>query len=162
MRLSRVTALAIATSMAVGLTVTTTVTVASAAPAPHIVGAYPDTMGFNNAGGYVLYSNGRVNAIDGAPFYGDARTSGLDDFTTMAEDLQGGKGYWLVTATGKVFTYGGTCEGDTISAPKDVIGPIVGTLQLSLAQQNNGNVDTGFQMVNAKGTVYPYLCELGF
>jgi|GEM_PF-6705110 len=79
----------------------------------------------------------------------------------MAEDTQGHNGYWLVTATGKVYTYGGLCQGDTIQEPK-ITGPIVGALALSLAQQNNNNIDDGFQMVNAKGTVYPYLCEISF
>jgi hypothetical protein len=135
--------------------------VASAAPAPHIVAAFPDTLGVNSAGGYVLYSNGKVDALDGAPFYGDARQTGLNDFVTLAEDTKGNNGYWLVTATGKVYTYGGLCQGDTIQEPK-ITGPIVGTIALSLAQQNNSNVDDGFQMVNARGTVYPYLCMYNF
>jgi hypothetical protein len=135
--------------------------VASAAPAPHIVAAFPDTLGFNSAGGYVLYSNGKVDALDGAPFYGDARRTGLNDFATLAEDTQGNSGYWLVTTTGKVYPYGGLCQGDTIQEPK-ITGPIVGTLTLTLGQQNSGSVDDGFQMVNARGTVYPYLCVISF
>ena len=60
-----------------------------------------------------------------------------------------------------MFTFGNVCQGDTISEPK-IVAPIVGTMFLSQAQQNNGNIDTGFQMVNAKGTVYTYSCNLSF
>jgi hypothetical protein len=37
------------------------------------VGAFPNTVGVTSAGGYVLYNNGKVNALNSAPFYGDAR-----------------------------------------------------------------------------------------
>ena len=133
---------------------------ASANPTPHIVSVMP-TLGISRAGGWVLYSNGKVNAIDGAPFFGDARKSGLDNFTTIAPSA-GGDGYWLVTSTGKVFTYGAdivqACgPGAKVVVPK-IVGPIVGATFLSVALQANGNV-IGFQMVNAAGNVYQYLCE---
>lgn len=134
-------------------------TSAHAAPAPRVVGAFPNTVGFTSAGGYVLYNNGKVNALNSAPFFGDARKSGLTNFAALAQTYNG---YWLVTSTGKVYTYGSVCQGDKISAPKKVVSPIVGTLYLSQAQMKNSNLDTGFQMVNASGTVYSYLCLYSF
>ena len=62
------------------------------------------------------------------PFYGDARKSGLTNFAALAQTYNG---YWLVTSTGKVYTYGSVCQGDKISAPKKVVSPIIGTLYLS-------------------------------
>lgn len=121
----------------------------------HVVRAFQNITGGTLAGGYILYSNGQVNAVDGAPFYGDARHSGATNFVAIAQDT--GSGYWLVTATGHVYTYGNLCQGDTVQAPS-VVGPIVGTLSLSQAQQNSDSIDTGFLMVNAQGTVYSYLC----
>jgi hypothetical protein len=77
--------------------------------------------------------------------------SGLTNFAALAQTYNG---YWLVTSTGKVYTYGSVCQGDKISAPKKGVSPIVGTLYLSQAQMKSSNLDTGFQMVNASGTVF--------
>jgi hypothetical protein len=137
----------------------TVATSAHAAPAPRVVGAFANTVGFTSAGGYVLYNNGKVNAVNSAPFYGDARKSGLTNFAALAQTYSG---YWLVTSTGIVYTYGAVCQGDKIAAPKKVVSPIVGTLYLSQVQKNNSNIDTGFQMVNSSGTVYSYLCLYSF
>ena len=43
---------------------------ASAVPAPRIVGAYADDLGFNSAGGYILYSDGKVEGTYLAHFGG--------------------------------------------------------------------------------------------
>jgi hypothetical protein len=127
-------------------------------PGGHVVGAFPATAGASSNGGYILYSNGEINAVGGAPFYGDARHSGLTNFVAVAQDGDNA-GYWLVTATGKVFTFGQVCQGgDTVSEPA-ITGPIVGTMYLSITQE--GQVDTGFQMVNSAGTVYTYACNYG-
>lgn len=133
---------------------------ASAAIPPRAVTAAVATVGGNSYGGYILYSNGKLVAYGGAPFYGDARSKGLNNFTALGQDGSN-NGYWLVTATGKVYTYGNLCQGDVVKEPT-VVPPIVGTMFLTAAQQNNGNIDTGFLMVNSKGTVYPYLCEMSF
>lgn len=124
----------------------------------HVVGAFP-AFGGNGTGGYVLYSTGRLDALDGAPFYGDARKAGLDNFVTMAQTSDG---YWLVTATGEVFTYGGIngdCQGDTVSRPTNLVGRVIGTLFLSAKQQNNGNIDAGFLLVTSAGDIYTYACR---
>ena len=139
--------------------------VASAAPAPHIITAVPTANSGDMNGGYILYSNGKVMAIGGAPFYGDAVSAGLNDFVAIAQD-GGSDGYWLVTATGKVYTYGSDpvqeCgPGNKVVVPH-IVGPIVGTTFLSAAQQNDSNVSTGFDMVNGHGEVFPYLCEVSF
>lgn len=125
-----------------------------------VVAAVPSTNGLSDYGGYVLYSDGVLKAMDGAPFYGDARHSGLKDFAAIAED-DSSSGYWLVTATGKVFTFGTVCQGDNIQAPK-VTGRVVGTMFLSNAQQQSDNVDTGFAMVTSTGAVDDYLCLNAF
>lgn len=133
-----------------------TPTVATASPNPHIVGAFQSADdNTDGVGGYVLYSNGKLNALNGAPFYGDARQSGQDNFVTMAQNADGG--YWLVTSTGKVFAYGvQDCSGDTIQQPSHVQPPIVGAINLSSAAANN--FDAGFQMVNESGTTYTWSC----
>ncbi len=140
--------------------VTPTTLAAPTGPA-HVVGAFP-AFGGNETGGYVLYSTGRLDALDGAPFYGDARKAGLDNFVTMADTSDG---YWLITATGQVFTYGGIsgdCQGDTISRPTNLVGPVIGTLFLSAKQQNNSNIDAGFLMVTSAGDIYTYACRSTF
>ncbi len=124
----------------------------------HVVSAVPDANG--GTGGYVLYSNGKLLALGGAPFYGDARAKGLNDFSAIGQDGNS-SGYWLVTATGQVFTFGNVCQGDRIAEAK-VAPPIVGTMFMSRAQQNNVNIDTGFLMVNAEGNVFTYACQLTY
>lgn len=141
-------------------TVTPTTIAKPSGPA-HVVGAFPG-FGGNGAGGYVLYSNGLPEALDGAPFYGDARKTGLNNFVTMA---QNGDGYWLVTASGQVFTYGGIngdCQGASISRPKTLVGQVIGTLFLSRKQQNNSDISAGFQMVTSAGDIYTYACVISF
>lgn len=141
-------------------TTTTSSHTPGATGAPRIVSAVPTANSGNSNGGYVLYSNGKLVAVGGAPFYGDARASRLDDFVALAQDGSN-NGYWLVTATGKVYTYGSVCQGDTIKEPQ-IVAPIVGTMFLTAAQQDNDNIDTGFEMVNAQGTIYSYLCVASF
>ena len=131
-----------------------------AASPPQAVSAVPSTVGGNAYGGYILYSNGRLVATGGAPFYGDAVRTGLHNFVALGQD-DSSSGYWLVTATGKVYTYGNLCQGDTIQAPK-IVGRIVGTMFLTTAQQNNFNIDAGFAMVSNTGRVYDYLCKIAF
>ena len=128
------------------------------APNPHIVAVVPYVNG--GTGGYILYSNGKLLADDGAPFYGDARSKGISSFAAVAQDGSG-TGYWLVTTTGQVFTFGNLCQGDAVSESK-IPPPIVGTMFLSQAQQNNGNIDTGFLMVDAQGKVGAYTCNFSF
>ena len=86
--------------------VATPLSMASAAPAPRIVGTWPNTSE-SPAGGWILWSNGKVRPVGEAPFYGDARGSGLNDFVGMiASNDAGGAGYFLVTSTGKVRSFG--------------------------------------------------------
>jgi hypothetical protein len=134
---------------------TTTATVPTTTPTAsvHIVAAFPNDVTITNStGGYILYSNGRVNAVQGAPFYGDARKSGLNNFVTMAQDPL--SGYWLITSTGQIYAYGSKiCSGPPgVVGPKQVVGPIVGTIYPA-----NSNTE-GFTMVNAAGTLYSYSC----
>jgi hypothetical protein len=138
---------------AVNSTTAPTVTTAAPTGSVHIVAAFPNDVTITNStGGYVLYSNGRVNAVQGAPFYGDARKSGLNNFVTMAQDPL--NGYWLITSAGQIYAYGGKiCAGPPgVVGPKNVVGPIVGTIYPA-----NSNAE-GFTMVNAAGTLYSYSC----
>lgn len=124
-----------------------TAPVAGAAPAPKIVAAFQDDTG---PGGYILYSNGKVNAQYGAPFYGDARKSGLNNFSTMAQDYGG---YWLLNKAGKVFQFGSPCFFGKMTTPKKVVGPIIGTVSFG----RNDSAD-GFYGVNANGKLFRYVC----
>ena len=83
---------AVATPTAV---VALTATPASAQVPSRVVDVVGTNNGDNSDGGYILYSNGAVLPIAGAPFYGDARTTHLNNFVALAQSQYTG-GYWLV------------------------------------------------------------------
>ena len=94
-----------------------------------------------------------LNAQKGAPFYGDARKSGQNNFATMAQSFWGG--YWLINSAGKVFVYGSGCLFGTAIGPSKIVGPIVGTI--GFGKNESGS---GFYEVNSAGTLYSSLaCE---
>lgn len=127
--------------------------VASATPSPHIVGTWPDT-NESGTGGWLLWSNGKVVAIDGAAFYGDARHAGYNNFVGMlASDELGGQGYWLVTATGVVKSFGPAC-GDNASLHAPAKMPTSGIVGLI-----EGTENSAFEAVSSKGATYAFKCE---
>lgn len=131
---------------------------ASAQPAPHIVDVVGTNNGLSSNGGYVLYSNGAVNAIVGAPFYGDARHTGLNNFVALAQDGTDG-GYWLVTTTGQSFPYGNVkcTDGEVWTGPalSRVQGAVVGTVDAP-------ELDSGYIEVTSTGHTYEYSCQFSF
>jgi hypothetical protein len=129
---------------------------AASATAPHIVGAWSDNDSDNNtSGGWVLWSNGKLDALSGAPFYGDARKQGLNNFVGMVDDTQF-KGYWLVTSTGKVFSYGQACPDEALTIPHNVpTSGIIGAID----QQNQ--INEGFSLVSSTGALYNFTCTFG-
>jgi hypothetical protein len=122
--------------------------VAGAQPGPRIVAVYQTELG---SGGYVLYSNGMLNAQKGAPFYGDARKSGLNNFTTMAQSFWGG--YWLINSVGRLFLYGTGCFLGTAIGPSKIVGPIIGTI--GFGKNESGS---GFYEVNSAGALFRFTC----
>ena len=121
---------------------------ASAAPAPKIVAV---VQGLSSSGGYVLYSNGMLNAQKGAPFYGDARKSGQNNFAGIAQTFGG---YWLINSTGKVFQFGNGCFIGNPVGPSKIVGPIVGAIGFGTSESGNG-----FYEVNSAGKLFRFACE---
>jgi hypothetical protein len=125
-----------------------TASAAGAQTAPRIVDVIQTDFG---SGGYVLYSNGMLNAQKGAPFYGDARKSGQNNFSTMYQSLWGG--YWLINSAGRVFLYGSGCLFGTAIGPSKITGPIIGAIGFG-----KNEAGSGFYEVNSAGTLYRFLC----
>ena len=122
---------------------------------PHIVGTWANDQSGSTqlSGGYELWSNGRVVALQGAQFHGDAVGSGQDDFVGMVTDFWS-VGYWLITSTGRVYSYGKVCQDQNLVGPKKVpTSGIVGAIDLSNSENE------GFDMVSATGTAYQFQCQ---
>ncbi len=92
-----------------------------------------------------------LNAQLGAPFYGDARKSGLTNFSAMAQTYGG---YWLINRVGKVYTYGSTCFLGAVVGPKTVTGPIVGAIGFGQKDYVGG-----FNEVNSAGKLFRFACQ---
>jgi hypothetical protein len=133
---------------------TTTTTVRPVpAGATHVVGTFADDDGGQNtSGGWILWSNGRVQALLGAPNYGSATASGLNNFVGMVDDIQS-NGYWLVTSTGRIFPFGTVCQDQTLTGPKTLPAPAVGAVNLKT------QITEGFALVTATGATYAYECS---
>lgn len=145
--------LAVVAAAGLGLTVRVIDASASAprAVSYYIVGTWPDDIGFGS-GGWVLWSNGYVKALNGAPYYGNGLKYHLNNFVGMVGDPHDA-GYWLITSTGKAYAFGAVCNGNPLEArngdPKfNVIGGIYPV----------GSSGEGFSMVTLKGRVYQFVC----
>jgi hypothetical protein len=122
---------------------------AGAAAAPRLVGTWPDT--YSGSGGWMLWSNGSVHALENAPFFGDASKKGLNSFVGMVPDAAG-DGYWLLTSTGRVYPFGHTCADEVLKGPAHVpTSGIVGGIDRSDGIE-------GFDMVTSRGGVYGFKC----
>ena len=121
-----------------------TVTAATPAAASQtIVGAANDV----NGGGWTVSSNGAVTAFGGAPNFGSAVGSALEEpIVGMAATGDGG-GYWLVAADGGVFAYGDARFFGSTGAVR-LNEPIVG-----MAATGDGG---GYWLVAADGGVFAY------
>jgi hypothetical protein len=122
--------------------------------APRIVGTWANDQSGSTqlSGGYELWSNGKVVALDGAQYLGDAAGAGQDDFVGMVTDFWSA-GYWLVTSTGRVYAYGKVCQDQALVRPRNVPSyGIIGAINLA------NSVDEGFDLVGANGAVYQFQC----
>ena len=126
---------------------------ASAAAAVHLVGAFPNQGSGNSLGGYLLYSNGKVVPVAGAPYYGNGLSAKVNNFVALVSDSSN-PGYWLITSTGKIVAVGALCSADSMTLQGNrVAGTIVGAVNPS------GSLDEGFDEVNAAGATSEYQCN---
>jgi len=127
---------------------------ASAASAVHLVGAFPN-QDSNTNGGYLLYSDGKVVPVGGAPYYGNGLSAKVSNFVALVSDSED-PGYWLITSTGKIVSVGELCsDGETLQGHQ-VAGTIVGAVNPS------GSDDEGFDEVNSAGATSELQCNFNF
>jgi hypothetical protein len=122
---------------------------------PRVVGTWANDQDGSTelAGGYELWSNGTVVALEDAPYRGDAARSGRDDFVGLVTDFWS-TGYWLITSTGQVYPFGQVCVDQDLVGPKKVPSTgIVGAIDLSDSDNE------GFDLVGANGAIYPFQCQ---
>jgi len=122
---------------------------------PRVVGTWANDQDGSTelGGGYELWSNGKVVALDKAPYRGDAAGTRRDDFVGMVTDFWS-TGYWLVTSTGRIYPFGKVCVDQALVGPKKVPSTgIVGAIDLS------NPVNEGFDLVGANGATYPFQCQ---
>ena len=81
----------------------------NAAPKPHIVGTWANQVNLNSNGGYTVWSNGRVQAFNGAPYYGGATSRHVNNIVGIVGDVYA-KGYWLVASNGAIYSLGRPCR----------------------------------------------------
>jgi len=121
--------------------------------AAHLAGVFPNDMLGTSTGGYLLYSNGRITALSGAPLYGNGVAKKLNDFVGMVTDISG-NGYYLVTTTGKYFSFGPTCK-----QPFHLVRPRVPAHASIVGAINPTSYFTGgFEMVSKTGRLYAVKC----
>jgi hypothetical protein len=124
------------------------------ATSTHLVGTFPN-QDTNANGGYLLYSNGRVVAIGGAPYYGNGLSANVNNFVALVTDTLN-PGYWLITSTGKVVSAGSLCRANGYGSAlqgRPVGGTVVG------AVNPTGSGDEGFDEVNSAGVTSEIQCS---
>lgn len=123
---------------------------------PHIVGTWADDVNLNQNGGYTVWSNGRVQAHAGAPFFGGAQRKGVHNIVGFVADVFS-EGYWLVSASGRVFSFGTTCQFGHLKRPAGVPSRgIVGGIDLSRTITNEGLL-----LISSTGKTYRFVCTVG-
>jgi hypothetical protein len=130
---------------------------AGAALRPHaarIVGTWSNDASGGGAGGYRVWSNGQIDPLAGAPYYGAIK----DPANTVVGFIgdRGSDGYWIITSNGHFYARGTTCEYDTMIPPKNrPHSGVVGAINLP-------NYDEGFYMVTSSGRLYRFACGYTF
>jgi hypothetical protein len=125
--------------------------------AAHIVSAWPNDVSIGGTGGYIVWSNGKVMTIDGAPFYGtfNIPTNNVVGFAENSSD----NGYWVVTSTGKLYGTHGVCQsGETLQGQPVNLKPgekVVGAVSAS-------SMEDDFALVTNLGRTFNYGCEFTF
>jgi len=124
-------------------------------PAARLVGTWANDQsgGTQVAGGYELWSDGAVVALKGAIYYGDAVGTEQDDFVGMVSDYWS-TGYWLVTSTGRVYSFGAVCKDQALVGPQHPpTAGVVGAIDLKETDAE------GFNMVTVTGATYAFQCQ---
>jgi hypothetical protein len=125
--------------------------------APHIVGAWPNDVSMGGTGGYIIWSNGKVVTIDGAPFYGSFNIP-TNNVVGIAENGME-NGYWVVTSTGQIYGTHGVCsDGETLHGRHIALRPgerVVGALSASTGEDD-------FALVTSQNRTFDYGCEFNF
>lgn len=156
MKIREVAAVGVLSAIAVGgLAIVSTTALASTNPG-RIVGSWPDVIG-SGTGGYIVYTTGRVVAVDGAPNYGTFSVS-TDNVVGFAES-EVDDGYWVVTRTGKIYGTKGACgSGEVLkgaavklSAGESIVGAISGS-----------SYSNDFALVSNTGQTFQYACNFNF
>jgi hypothetical protein len=147
---------------AIGLAIAIPVTASASSSsqpkvAPHIVGTWPNDVSMGGTGGFIVWSNGRVETVDGAPFYGSfsIATNNVVGFAGNGTE----NGYWVVTSTGQIYGTHGVCSsGETLLGPhitlkagERVIGAISGS-----------SYTDDFALITNLGRIFDYGCNFNF
>jgi hypothetical protein len=123
---------------------------------PHIVGTWADDVNLNQNGGYTVWSNGRVQAHAGAPYFGGAQHRGVNNIVGFVADAFS-DGYWLVSRSGRVYSFGTTCQFGHLKPPSGVPSRgIVGGIDLSRTVTNEGLI-----LLSSTGKTYRFECSIG-
>lgn len=127
----------------------------NAAPKPHIVGTWANQVNLNSNGGYTVWSNGRVQAFNGAPYYGGATSRHVNNIVGIVGDVYA-KGYWLVASNGAIYGLGRPCPRGHLIRPRGVPSRgIVGGI-------NRRKANSGFEglaLVSRTGKTYAFACS---
>ncbi len=125
--------------------------------APHIISAWPNDVSMGGTGGYIVWSNGKVVTIDGAPFYGSFNipTNNVVGFAENGME----NGYWVVTSTGAIYGTHGVCSsGETLQGPHVTLRPgerVVGAISSSGSMKD-------FALVTNLDRTFDYGCNFTF
>jgi hypothetical protein len=144
----------------------TIVSVPNCTGAQYISDPYPQLSYINllptasGDGYYLLSGSGLVNALGGQDDYGDTYSSDENLSNTLlnapvigmargpTSEFGGTEGYWIATADGGVFTFGGFTSFYGSAGSLHLKSPIVG-----IASTNSGN---GYWLVAADGGIFSY------
>jgi peptidoglycan hydrolase-like protein with peptidoglycan-binding domain len=116
------------------------------APAKEPGASVTNLVASRNGGGWLLASNGEVQAVGGAPFFGHLLGQAIGGSLIDLVPTPTGAGYWLVTSDGGVFTFGDALFAG--SAAGQSRRPIVGAAATSTGQ--------GYFLVASDGGVFTF------
>lgn len=140
---------------AVGFAVTASAsTTGPKAVVGHIVGTWENDINGGGTGGFVVYSSGKVVAVDGAPFYGSFRIAS-NNVVGFADDGME-NGYWVVTSAGRIYGTPDVCgSGEVLQGPR---------VSLKRGERVLGAIypldsDDDFSLVTNLGRTFEYACN---